>query len=144
MRIKSPACLKASRSVRDSADPCLPRPPECSLSSAVLSVFRASFPPRETNSSLLQINDDKDCIKSPPPPGPRPVSMKTGRPRGQEEGPERDEHVLRGVMCFLPPRVRGWEERRRGASGMQGCELRLRQRISLPCDPRGLPSALGV
>lgn len=66
------------------------------LSSASLLVFRGSFPLKETNSSLLQINDDKDHTDTPPPPTPRPIFMKTGCPRGEEEEQKRDMHVLPG------------------------------------------------
>lgn len=94
--LKSSESFKASRSIRDSYNL---MPPLGYLSgllySASLSVFRGSFPPKETNSSLLQINDDKDLTDTPLPPPPPPCSifMKTGCPGGEEKKQKCDEHV---------------------------------------------------
>lgn len=109
----------AGRNVRDSYY--LRLPLGClSGCTASLLVFRGSFPLKETNSSLLQINDDKDHTDTPPPPPPRPIFMKTGCPRGEEEEQKRDEHVLPGNMFACCRRPQNPVAAERGWDGGQG------------------------
>lgn len=94
--MESGESLRAGRNVRDSY---YLRPPLGRLRSQTIFCFlvglQRNFSLKETNSSLLQINDDKDHTDPSPPP-PCPIFLKTGCPRGEEEECGREKHVLPG------------------------------------------------